>query len=523
MNIERYALLFLCFLAVLSILPFNCVQPAETSRITLAEYINLSVSSVKNWTCRSGCGMIQTFARGLVLGKKSTSDIDTLVTRCKSSKSYLGVFCAAQFADLLNYSSNTIDDSIKWALNFTPMFKNYSIPKTQTNPDYFSVWNRVVLYGFQYSRELNCSTDKWNASSALAGFVACRETYGKAFYRFNPDTLGFDINPIDGTRWMSVANLADCFMILYRETNNQTALDYALQEWQDLNDYYWSGGSHYKYGRKIRFNPVEYEWSAIEVFFIFEKLRLLNGTLDNWTRVYTDLQDRYLSEVWDSPQWLDKVVRHSNKGSQKRLHGTLDAWLLMHTYFGNFSFGNQTNYQNMLEGNGVTQAWQALLNTTTGLYNSTTHCFKMDSDLSEASDYATAEGCIALFMMGMSVQSGQGLMIPKRCYGYSGEPFPVDVFRFYNDINRLIIPVYGGTTIEFMYGSGNVTYTFPESDIYCIVFSSDWNEIRSVTHGDISLEPESSDYSIYVGLVVIALISITLLYLAYRKRAKHCL
>jgi hypothetical protein len=274
---------------------------------------------------------------------------------------------------------------------------------------------------------------------------------------------------------MSTANLADCFMMLYHETGSPTALNYALQEWKDLNTYYWVG-DHYKYSRSWS----TWEWSGIEVFFNYDKLRELNGTLEDWDRVYVDLQNRYLAQLWSSPQWRNKVVAHSQGASQLRLHGTLDAWMMLSSYFGHFSSGNQSNSRNLLEGATVTQAWQALLSPEAGLYDPATYRFKLDSDASDYTDYATAEGCMTLFLMGISPQSGAGLMIPKRVSGYSGEPFPADVFRFLYDARQVVIPVYGGTTLKFLFGSSHPSFTFPVDGLYRVTFSSDWNSIARV-------------------------------------------
>jgi len=464
------------------LLPFSMMnfQNSEVNLTgTLAHQIFISKNTISNWE-ESATLLV----RGIVLGEAEISDLDKVITKFISDDNWKGVLVVKRYSELLNYSSSTIDEGVRWALNETPMFEHYAVPKTKSD-NYFWMWQQYVLYGYKYSRELNYLTEKWNATSAFEGFRNCRISFGRAFYECNPDTNSS--KNLFGTRWMNTANLANSFMILYNETGLTEALDFAIQEWNDLNTYYWNEDkSGYEYSRTWKI----WEWSTINVFFNYEKLHLLNGTLDNWDRAYTDLQSRYLNDQWAAPLWGNKVVVHYEGSSQKRLRATLDAWLMLLTYFGDFNPTNQINMQKMLEGESETMAWQALLSSGTGLYDSETYRFKIDSDSAGYTDYGTAEGCMTLFLMGMSPQSGSGLMIPKRCHDYSGEPFPVDVFRFLYSDQQIIIPVYGGTTIKFLYGTLYPSYSFEETGLYGITFAPDWNSIIQVELiGNISSTP----------------------------------
>jgi len=227
-------------------------------------------------------------------------------------------------------------------------------------------------------------------------------------------------------------------MILFNETGLEEALDYALQEWSDLNTFYWNEEKQgYDYARTWKI----WEWDVIDVFYNYEKLLRLNQSLQNWDRVYIDLQNRYLVNLWDSHQWKAKVVVHSKGTNQRELFGTLDAWMLLQSYFSHFNQTNQLHMQNMLEGDKINQAWRALLKPEAGLYDSKTSRFTMAAENPKYTDYATAEGCVTLFLMGISPQDGRGLLIPKRCHDFSGEPFPADVFRFFYHSNQIIIPI----------------------------------------------------------------------------------
>ncbi|MFX0135960.1 MAG: hypothetical protein ACFFDN_20120 [Candidatus Hodarchaeota archaeon] len=428
----------------------------------LADQINVSKNTISDWTANS-----KLWARGYVLGETDASDLDFIITNYKSNNDWLRVFETKTCADRINYSSSIINETVKWALNYTPMFKNYSIPQTSYDEGiyYFNMWARWALNGFRYSRELNYLINKWNITSAFEGLKACRDYFGRAFYFCNPDIL--TCKNLFGTRWMSTSNLADCFMNIYRETGLSEALTYALKEWADLNNYYWiENPGYYKYPRSSS-STFRYEWSFIEVFFNYHKLKKLNGTLNNWNRVYIDLQNRFLAQKWSSPQWRDKVVSHCDGGGEKRLFATENAWLVLLTYFGNFNYPNQINLRNMLEGGSSLPGWKEILNS--GLYDNTTYRFTHDSG-DPFSDHGTSIGCLTLFLMGISPQNGPGLNVPKRCQSYAAEPFPMDVFKFLYDDHQIVIPVYGGTTLKFLYGTSYPSYTFPEDGVYTVTF-----------------------------------------------------
>ncbi|UCG02202.1 MAG: hypothetical protein JSW11_21750 [Candidatus Heimdallarchaeota archaeon] len=435
----------------------------------LADKIFLSTNTITDWTSD-----MNVFARGIVLGKVNVSDLTKILTKYQSNNDWQGIIYTKRYSELLNYSPLMIDEVVKWALNQTPMFENYSLPVTQSD-HYFNMWRQYTLYGYRYAKELNYLTEKWNATSAFEGLRNCRITNSRAFYECNPDTNS--TKDLFNTRWMSTANLANCFTILFNETSLEEALEYAFQEWLDLNTYYWNEHKNgYDYARSWK----TWEWDAIEVFFNFDKLRRLNGTLQNWDRVYIDLQNRYLVNSWDSHQWRANVVVHSKGSNRRELFGTLDAWMLLHTYFAHFNKTNKLHMQRMLEGEKVIQAWQALLRPEAGLYDSETFRFTLAAEKPVYTDYATTEGCMTLFLMGISPQDGGGLLIPKRCNAFSGEPFPADVFRFYYHNRQIIIPIGAKTTLKFLYGSEYPIHYFAEGGLYRITFSSDWNSIIQV-------------------------------------------
>jgi hypothetical protein len=102
-------------------------------------------------------------------------------------------------------------------------------------------------------------------------------------------------------------------------------------------------------------------------------------------------------------------VHHKPNNLERRLDGTLTAWIMLHTFYGLFTQGNKTNMKKMLEGNEVTQAWIVLISSD--LKQVTTNMFRFSSN-SPYSQYATAMATLCLFLMGISPEDGRGLAIP---------------------------------------------------------------------------------------------------------------
>jgi hypothetical protein len=443
-------------------------EPARTiSGAPLADQINACLGKVTNWKDLVNIGV--------VMHKSSLTDFDTWITSRANASDWNGVFAVRRYAEQAGYFSRVIDAEVKLALSNIPMFKKYSLPKTDTTGSgYFWPGDRYVLYGYLYAKELNWETSRWNKTSGFLALRSVRDWYGSAFYRCNPDVPAAE--SLFGTRWHEAGSLMDCFFIFYK-LGEKNALNYAVQEWIWLNNKLWSG-DHFNY------SPLwlGWEFSGISVFPNVAKLYLNRTSLDNWNRVITDLQFRYINSSWSSPQWhgtYEVAIHHYPGNPERRLDGTLDAWIMLNTFYGLFSSGNQTNMKNMLEGNGVTQAWIGL--DASDLRQTTTDKFRSTSS-SSYSDGSTALAALCLFLMGISPQGGRGLAIPlisDRHSDYSSLNYRH--FEFYYSNHKIEVPVWGGTVLKFMYGKVYATEYFGTTGIYDITFASDWNSISQVT------------------------------------------
>lgn len=447
---------------------FKPVNPVNAfSEAPLADQINASMNGVTKWD-----NLVNV---GVVMHKSNLSDFDTWITSRASVSDWKGVLAVKRYAEQAGYSSGVIDAEVKLALSNIPMFKKYSLPIADpTGEGFFWPWERYVLYGYRYAQELNWETNRWNITSGFLALKSVRDSYGRAFYRCDPDVPTAD--SLFGTRWHEAGSLMDCFFIFYK-LGVKEALNYSVQEWMWLNSKLWSK-NHFNYAPSY----PGWEFSGISVFPNAAKLDLNGTSLGNWSRVGADLQSRYINSSWSSPQWDGKygvAVHHHPANLQQRLDGTLDAWIMLNTFYSLFSSRNRTNMRNMLEGNWVMQAWVGL--NESDLRQKTTNLFKLTS----SSDYynsSTATAALCLFLMGISPQEGRGLAIPltsDRHSDYSSLNYRHFEFDYAN--HKIKIPVWGGTTLKFMYGDVASTKYFATTGIYSITFSSDWDSISRVT------------------------------------------
>jgi hypothetical protein len=445
---------------------------------TLADQINRTVESVSDWN--------DLVSMGTVLCQSSLSDFDSWITRSADASDWANVFFIKSHSEHAGFSSGTIDAKVRLALSNMPMFEKYSLPITDIGTDIststFWPQNRYPLHGYRYSRELAQDTDRWNAYSGFLGLKNVRDNFGTAFYSANPDTnaaQGMSYGP----RWLDAGNLMDAFLILSKE-GIEDSLTYAVNEWRWLNSNLWRA-DHFTYAAAW----VGWEFSVMDVLPNVMKLHLNGRSLDNPERVTADLQSRYLSTSWQSPQWsqIGPVAIHHNPGNpERRLDGTLGAWIMNHTFYSIFNPSNQANMRAMLEGNGVTQAWKGLV--ASDLRQDGGDSYMLTSKL-QASDQATAEAALAFLLLGISPQSGNGLAIPL-ISGFHSDYNAMNSLHFGFDYNghSIKIPVWGGTELKFMYGTTPVTRYFGGSGIYEITFSSDWNNITGVNY-ESTLDP----------------------------------
>lgn len=471
---QKYAktkilILFLLFSLLFSnALNFSVMEAsAAPSSDSLAYLINDIASQIQDW---SHVGYYEpTVDVAIIFGYNDTSGFDLEITSQADSGNWEEVLLLKRASEHAGYSSATIDEKTKWALGNISMFSSYTLPNSTGG--YFNCWRRHLLHGYRYAEELDYEIDRWNATDAFLGLKNVRDSEGHPFYKCDADA---GTGTTYSERWLEAGLCMDVFFVLY-EAGVDDALDYAIAEWEWLNDNRWTG-DYFKYV------GYAYEWSFSDVGPNVAKLNVYGESLENYSRIVEHIENAYWNESYSSPLWhsTEKVITHSSDNLERRLPGTVNAYTYSHLFYSMMDSGNQTNFENMLEGNGVTALWQAL--NSSDLRNSSSYQFRLTSS-GTYTDEATINALLGFLLAGISPKSGRGLAIPTeadRKHAYSGA-INSRHFGFSYATHSIKIPVWADSKLKFLYGSLYPKYTFTEDGIYNVTFSSDWNSISSVT------------------------------------------
>jgi len=439
---------------------------------TIAEQINLTLKTVTDWTDQ------YTATYGIVFNKVDKANLDNAITRYANEGDWQKVLTMKRKAEIVGYSSPTIDEKVKQALTNIGQF-TCKLPKMADG--WWYNWYYHLLDCFRYAKELNHETDKWDdPAKAFRGLWDLRTTQTKYFYRCNPDTG--TVERIGEGRWHQASALAGTWMKFY-ELGVRDAVYSILHEWEEFNRIYWSI-NHYIY----RTDYPDYEVRFGSVFQTWVKAYRLHpfAIPENFPRITGDLTVRCLLNLWLSPQWGGKnvVVHHYPKNLEQRLDGTLEGWAVLHMFYPLFSEGIKSNMRDMLLGKGVVKASDALL--ASDLFNPATNRFRM-TDTWSYSDRASCFGAAALFLMAITPDTAS-LAIPVRAEGiemYEADFFDPHHFEFNYEAKKIKIPVYAGK-LTLTFGEKPVEAKFPADGIYAITFTDDWGGITSITRvGDL--------------------------------------
>jgi hypothetical protein len=434
----------------------------------------------------------------LVLGKKNTSDLTTMIDNYAAAKDWVDVL---KWSAICNKLGITQQHDIEYALgNYTMVG---SVPFTYQYGAYptFMVENSWALYGYWYANTT------WY--QAYSGYDAAQWNITAAYQQFNSSVLyatthtnhGIHLIGLplwifgDGTATTSSnryydedANTIECYILFAELLNVSGAMSDALYWWNYLVNTHWTNdyGGHFTYTANV--GGTNFECEAGFFLKIIACLKYYNTNLANWTNVLTDIGNRFLSNEWNSYQWLNSggstthVVVHEYMGNQEqRLTNTLGAWQSLLGVCLQLNNNYQNNMIDMLEGNANTQpAWQLLLNS--GLFDSSTNLFRFYNDLYTTTDQnATAQGEILLFLMGI-VPGTSTIAFPleQLNYEYTQDIDP-QLLQFNSRAHTITIPVEGAGSIAFQYGASPVTCVFDQSGIWQLTFSDSWNMITNVT------------------------------------------
>jgi len=516
------AIIFLSF----SSLAMIQIKPAQATDTTLIEHLTSLVDTSINWTYYYGAGyMGKLVTRGnfnensdvvkdvgaldtqfiaYSFGKLTLAQLQTYIDSLGTPGSIFYYYTQAE-----KYGITLNQTTIEWALDHQPFLHN-GIPATMNNgiPNYtygwtFTVNYRFLIHAFNYSAHFNYETSKWNLTTAYLSFKSVIDANsGSPVYKiydvYSPDSYN--------RYYDEYMQCMDIFLQFYIEGIPE-ALNDALAMWNTVNIARWEtgNGGYYGYGG-VAGDIHGYECEAGG----FDELALKlfwysNLTLSNSSRITQDINTKYLSSLWASPQWIDTVTLHLRKADltvysgEHRLSNTLMVWAAMFGNAANFTTEEKANFTKLLNGYtgyGYWQsspsdnqtygyygpAWKMLLNESNSLYNSTLNQFSMSNDPVSLSHMATAYASSLLMLMGTTpVTANLAIPIHDTIYEDKFSIIDADLFALNLTADQLKLSVSTAGIVTFQYGSTPFNYTFSEDGVWLLTFASDWNSVETAT------------------------------------------
>ena len=258
----------------------------------------------------------------------------------------------------------------------------------------------------------------------------------------------------------------------------------------DTLDY--SGGSFYKYAVNTPF----FECEAGSMYQLMWKLYNYDPSMSNVNNLFTDMETRFLSQGWNSPQWADYVVVHafgvngSISNSQERLENTITSWGTLLGFYGNMSSTMQSQVQALLYGSaGAEPAWN--LTFQSQIYDNSTNMFSLPYQ--GGSVEATADAAVLLMLLSTVPVNGS-LAVPLADSVYEDINNVVDggVSNINVTSRTVTLSVVNPGTFLSTFGTNIFEYNLNSSGVWQLTFSNDWNNITSQTL--LSVLPSSRQY-----------------------------
>jgi hypothetical protein len=460
-------------------------QTAKASSSTLADALNATINNV-NWNAADSW----TSNWAIILAGQGNGAFDNAISADVNGGNYIDALYVARLAQLSGYSSDIITQNTITALQqismcgslpITANAHSYGDPD-KLNTGCYSVYDRFTLWADQYAKTYGLD-NKWNATQAFINFANAYDK--KSTGSVSGEMLWCDPQENWAASYSSRyydehAQTLSTFL-QFAEQGVPNALSYADKAWTGVQAHW--NGQYYGYTGT---STVECEMGNFAQV-IAEYKDLKGGTIPYWDRVISDLNYKLLANGWSSPGWASPGVIIHAKGvnNELRLWETAGAIIALQSQYPYFSSTMKTNWQNMLSGSSP--AWQGLMSSSLNQGGR----FSGVSGTAVTND-ATVCAAATLFLEGIVPVTGN-LNIPNINEQYDDQrtPFSTSNFKFDYANHLITIPVNAGT-LNFIYGTSPVSYTFPSNGVYKIQFSSDWNQITAVNDQPVVTYPPSA-------------------------------
>jgi hypothetical protein len=446
---------------------------------TLAEVMNAVISNIHTsdaWTC----------LYNQIFSVANQSAFDTAITQALNSQDYTDVIFIATLAQINGYSSQTINDSVKTALEDIPMcgslpvtYTVYGATSATPSVPAFLLYDRFMLNAYQWAQNLDLSG--WNITRAFLDFANAylrlpeNSIYGEMSW-INP---ALNLAENDGSRcYDEYAETLDMFLMFAEAGVNATVsyngqslspIDFADDMWLHLQSLW--NGNYYNYSAYN--NEVECELGNFAT--VISEYQNYRGNITYFNRVVTDLENNLLINGFYSDSWsltTTGVLQHADNNGQLRLGETTGAVSALQMLYPYFNQTLKTNFQNMLQ-NGM---WQGVIKSALFSNNQ----FQMYTGGSFGDD-ASSLGAMLLFLDGIVPDTGYlAINSNNEAYQDYRTCFPTSEWNFNYQNQTIRITVMAGN-LSFLYGSEEVNQSFPSNGVYNIEFSKDWNNITAIT------------------------------------------
>ena len=458
-----------------------------------------------------------------VLCENQTS-MQTMIDNYAATQQWLNVLEYAAICNKL-WSDNVPSDvqtDIQYALGNYTMVGNLPFTDANSGVNDFTPESEWALYGYYFN---NCSwmgnyqnDTKWNITAAYS-FFDTAVNYSIA----NNGVNGYVGLPLwiyaDGTGstfgdryYDEDANTIECYLLFAELLNVSDAMNKAVYWWNYLVSTHWTPDPGY-FGYAAPGGL--YECEAGFFMKIISMLEYYYPSLGNWTYVLEDIDNRFLSQEWNSPQWVDATthlttyaVVHADPGNpQRRLESTLGAWQALQGVYLQLNSVYQGDVTDMLSGNENLQpAWALLLSQYNpsaqqygaGLYDAATGMFG-ESRLANSGcgafvddANATAQAEILLFMLGIVPGTTTVAFPLEELNDEYIQDINPEMFQFNLANQTITIPVNSAGTMTFQYGESPITCSFNQTGVWQVTFTDSWNMIANVTY--VSGLPTNSIY-----------------------------
>ena len=487
------------------------IEESEVFTPTWGAYANVTFTD----------GYCQYSAVGITFSQNSATQSNATVYEFNPLNFTVTPSLVLQYSAECNKLGITQKAAINDALADFTMVGNLPFTLLDGSTQTFSPENSWALYGFWYSNNswsAASSSKKWNITAAYTQFDAAVNysvthgtTTGLPLYIYS-DSTG---KSFTNRYYDEDACTVDCYIIFYTLLNVSDALNKALYWWSYINTIHWTGNTLYSYQGQ----NGQYECEAAFFLKIISTLKFYYHNLGNWTNVLSDIGNRFLSNDWNSAQWIPSagnpstyvVVHDDPENNQRRLTNTFGAWQALLGVYNQLNSTYQSNVRDMLYGNNSFQpAWADILtpdsasfpstyphSSGAGLFNASSNLFSWSSADNGYQyvdkDYnATALGEELMIILGI-VPGTTTIAFPleELNYEYTQDVDPA-LLQLNSTMRELHIPIDRSGIITFQYGTSPTTFNFTKPGVYTVSFSSSWNVITQV-----ALESSLPDNLIY--------------------------